>query len=147
MEAPVLVEITDDIALVTLNRPESRNPLDPETQDALIATFMKLDAEAKARVAILTGAGSAFCAGGNVRRMGEAASGSTERTPAQARGYYRHGIQRLPRMFEQLEIPVIAAVNGPAMGAGCDLTCMCDLRIAGQSARFAESFVKLGIIP
>ncbi|NBS44712.1 MAG: enoyl-CoA hydratase, partial [Acetobacteraceae bacterium] len=50
MEAPVLVEITDDIALVTLNRPESRNPLDPETQDALIATFMKLDAEAKARV-------------------------------------------------------------------------------------------------
>jgi enoyl-CoA hydratase/carnithine racemase len=50
-------------------------------------------------------------------------------------------------MFEQLEIPVIAAVNGPAMGAGCDLTCMCDLRIAGQSARFAESFVKLGIIP
>ena len=147
MEAPVLVEITDDIALVTLNRPESRNPLDPETQDALIATFMKLDAEAKARVAILTGAGSAFCAGGNVRRMGEAASGTTERTPAQARGYYRHGIQRLPRMFEQLEIPVIAAVNGPAMGAGCDLTCMCDLRIAGQSARFAESFVKLGIIP
>ena len=147
MEAPVLVEITDDIALVTLNRPESRNPLDPETQDALIATFMKLDAEAKARVAILTGAGSAFCAGGNVRRMGEAASGSTERTPAQARSYYRHGIQRLPRMFEQLEIPVIAAVNGPAMGAGCDLTCMCDLRIAGQSARFAESFVKLGIIP
>jgi enoyl-CoA hydratase/carnithine racemase len=75
MEAPVLVEITDDIALVTLNRPESRNPLDPETQDGLIATFMKLDAEAKARVAILTGAGSAFCAGGNVRRMGEAASG------------------------------------------------------------------------
>ena len=50
-------------------------------------------------------------------------------------------------MCEQLEIPVIAAVNGPAMGAGCDLTCMCDLRIAGQSARFAESFVKLGIIP
>ena len=98
MEAPVLVEITDDIALVTLNRPESRNPLDPETQDALIATFMKLDAEAKARVAILTGAGSAFCAGGNVRRMGEAASGATERTPAQARSYYRHGIQRLPRV-------------------------------------------------
>ena len=82
MEAPVLVEIVDDIALVTLNRPDSRNPLDPETQDGLIATFMKLDAEAKARVAILTGAGSAFCAGGNVRRMGEAASGSTERTPA-----------------------------------------------------------------
>jgi enoyl-CoA hydratase/carnithine racemase len=50
-------------------------------------------------------------------------------------------------LIENLELPVIAAVNGPAMGAGCDLACMCDLRIAGESARFAESFVKLGIIP
>ena len=60
---------------------------------------------------------------------------------------YRWGIQRIPRLLETLELPVIAAVNGPAMGAGCDLACMCDLRIASESARFAESFVKLGIIP
>jgi enoyl-CoA hydratase/carnithine racemase len=50
-------------------------------------------------------------------------------------------------MFQALEVPVIAAVNGPAIGAGCDLTCMCDIRVAGESAKFAESFVKLGIIP
>jgi enoyl-CoA hydratase/carnithine racemase len=79
--------------------------------------------------------------------MGEAATGPKERTAAQARGYYRWGIQRIPRLLEMLELPVIAAVNGPAMGAGCDLACMCDLRIASESARFAESFVKLGIIP
>ena len=60
---------------------------------------------------------------------------------------YKSGIQRLPLRFAALEVPVIAAGNGPAIGAGCDLACMCDLRIAGESARFAESFVKLGIIP
>lgn len=147
MDAPLKVEIEEGIALLTMNRAETRNPLDPEMQDALLDTLSALDAGQEVRVAILTGAGTAFCAGGNVRRMGEAASGPKERTPAQARGYYRWGIQRIPRLLETLELPVIAAVNGPAMGAGCDLACMCDLRIAGESARFAESFVKLGIIP
>src|SRR3546814_15711622 len=60
---------------------------------------------------------------------------------------YRHGIQRLPMAFHALEVPTIAAVNGPAIGAGCDLACMCDIRIGSTNARFAESFVKLGIIP
>ncbi len=144
MNDAVLVEVADGIATVTMNRPDNRNSLDPEMQDALLHHFAALDADGAVRVAILTGAGSAFSAGGNVKRM---ASSGVERTPAQSRGYYRHGIQRLPLLFERLEIPVIAAVNGPAIGAGCDLTCMCDLRVAGESARFAESFVKLGIIP
>ena len=144
----VLVEVGEDgVALVTLNRPESRNPLDPEVQDALVAAVLRLDADSAVRVAILTGAGSAFSAGGNVRRMGAASSGPAERSPADARRYYRHGIQRIPVAFERIELPIVAAVNGPAMGAGCDLACMCDLRIAAESARFAESFVKLGIIP
>jgi enoyl-CoA hydratase/carnithine racemase len=147
MDAALTVDIAEGIALLTMNRAETRNPLDPEMQDALLDMLSTLDAGQEVRVAILTGAGTAFCAGGNVRRMGEAASGPKERTPAQSRGYYRWGIQRIPRLLEQLEMPVIAAVNGPAIGAGCDLACMCDLRIAGESARFAESFVKLGIIP
>jgi enoyl-CoA hydratase/carnithine racemase len=66
--------------------------------------------------------------------------------PVSTRKGYKDGIQRLPLAFAKLEVPVIAAVNGAAIGAGCDLTCMCDLRIAGESARFAESFVKLGLI-
>lgn len=137
----------EHLAIITLNRPESRNPLDQDTQDALIAAIHRLDTEPGIRVAILTGAGTAFSSGGNVRRMSAAASGPAERTPAQSRQYYRHGIQRIPLAIERCEVPIIAAVNGPAMGAGCDLACMCDLRIAAESARFAESFVKLGITP
>jgi enoyl-CoA hydratase/carnithine racemase len=146
----VLVEVAEDgVALVTLNRPEARNPLDPEVQEALVAAVLRLDADPGVRVAILTGAGSAFSAGGNLRRMDAAASaaGPAERSPVEARRYYRHNIQRVPIAFERVELPIVAAVNGPAMGAGCDLACMCDLRIASESARFAESFVKLGIIP
>ena len=67
--------------------------------------------------------------------------------PAQTRRNYKLGIQRIPLAFDRLEVPIIAAVNGPAIGAGCDLACMCDVRIAAESAKFAESFVKLGIIP
>ncbi|HYF08843.1 MAG TPA: crotonase/enoyl-CoA hydratase family protein [Acetobacteraceae bacterium] len=148
--APVLFHAEGEIAVITLNRPDSRNPLDADTQDALIAAVARLETEPGVRVGILTGAGTAFSSGGNVRRMGEAAGAgpaAAERTPAQARAYYRHGIQRIPRAIEAVEVPIIAAVNGPAIGAGCDLACMCDLRIAGESARFAESFVKLGIIP
>ncbi|KAG1390437.1 hypothetical protein G6F59_015206 [Rhizopus arrhizus] len=66
---------------------------------------------------------------------------------AALRQEYRHGIQRLPLALHALEVPTIAAVNGPAVGAGCDLACMCDVRIAAEGASFAESFVKLGIVP
>jgi enoyl-CoA hydratase/carnithine racemase len=68
-------------------------------------------------------------------------------SPAEIRDGYRNGIQRIPLALWNVEVPAIAAVNGPAIGAGCDLACMCDLRIAAENARFAESFVKVGIIP
>lgn len=68
-------------------------------------------------------------------------------SPAQLRENYRRGIQRIPLALYNLEVPTIAAVNGAAIGAGCDLACMCDIRIASDKAVFAESFVKLGIIP
>ena len=68
-------------------------------------------------------------------------------SPEATRDNYRQGIQRIPLAMEALGVPVIAAINGAAIGAGCDLTCMCDIRIASHEARFAESFVKLGLIP
>ncbi|KQX18594.1 MULTISPECIES: crotonase/enoyl-CoA hydratase family protein [unclassified Sphingomonas] len=143
---PVIYEQRDGIVTLTLNRPDQRNPIsDSDMIEALLAAIARLDADEAARVAILTGAGAAFCSGGNVKKMGMA-GGVNDPLPARTRRNYRTGIQRLPAAFAAMEIPVIAAVNGPAIGAGCDLACMCDLRIAGSSARFVEAFVKLGLI-
>ncbi|QIE55037.1 crotonase/enoyl-CoA hydratase family protein [Pikeienuella piscinae] len=140
---------TDDqgIVTITLNDPETRNAIsDHDMIEALLAAIAAADADPKARVAILTGAGTGFSSGGNLKKMG-ASGGLNDKQPPKTRLNYRRGIQRLPLAFEALEIPVIAAVNGAAIGAGCDLTLMCDVRVAGESAKFAESFVKLGIVP
>ena len=134
------------IVTLTLNRPELRNPIsDAEMIEALLAALARLERDSAARVAILTGAGKGFSSGGNVNEMRAGGSLNTG-APASTRIAYKQGIQRLPLAFAALEVPLIAAVNGAAIGAGCDLACMCDLRIAAQSARFAESFVKLGLI-
>lgn len=145
---PVLLDINDQgIATITLNRPETRNPIsDADVIEALLAVIARLDGDMTVRAAILTGAGSAFSSGGNLKAMGEH-GGLNDALPAQTRRNYRYGIQKLPLAFEALEVPVIAAVNGPAIGAGCDLTLMCDVRVASEKARFAESFVKVGIVP
>jgi len=146
--SPLLETRTDEgIVTLTLNRPEARNPIsDDDMIDALTDTLSRLDGDETVRVIILTGAGSAFSAGGNLKSMGQP-GGLGGGAPVKTRGQYRRGIQRLPLAFEALEVPVIAAVNGPAIGAGCDLTCMCDIRIASEKAVFAESFVKVGLVP
>ncbi len=136
------------IAIVTLNQPEKRNPISgTDTIEALETAMRGLDADLAVRAVILTGAGSAFSSGGDLKTMVGAKTPLRDPLPAQTRRNYKAGIQRLPLLFEALDVPVIAAVNGPAIGAGCDLACMCDVRIAGESAKFAESFVKLGIVP
>lgn len=143
----VTFEVENHIATLTLNDPETRNPIsDLPMVEAIIDRLERLNDDLDIRVAILTGAGSAFSSGGNLKKMGEA-GGLNDPLPAQTRRNYKQGIQRLPLAFESLEVPIIAAVNGPAIGAGCDLTCMCDIRIASEKAVFAESFVKVGIIP
>ena len=108
--------------------------------------FAALDDDLAVRAIVLTGAGSAFCSGGNVAEMRDR-TGMFAGTPEEISAAYRRGIQRIPRAFQQLKLPIIAAVNGAAIGAGNDLACMCDIRIASSTARFAESFVKVGIVP
>ncbi|WP_423142324.1 crotonase/enoyl-CoA hydratase family protein [Parablastomonas sp. CN1-191] len=146
---PVLYACDESgIATITLNLPEQRNPIsDHAVIDALLGVLAAMEADPAVRVAILTGAGSAFSAGGNLKAMRPDSGGLKSALPARTRGNYKRGIQRIPLAFAALEVPVIAAVNGPAIGAGLDLACMCDLRIAADNAVFAESFVKLGIIP
>jgi enoyl-CoA hydratase/carnithine racemase len=149
VSGPILVERDGTILTVTLNLPENRNPISGiEMVDALEAALRGADADIGIHVVILTGAGPAFSSGGDLKAMLPGADGGLRAAlPAETRRNYRYGIQRLPLLFQALEVPVVAAVNGPAIGAGCDLACMCDVRIAGESARFAESFVKLGIVP
>jgi enoyl-CoA hydratase/carnithine racemase len=142
----VLFDAADGIATLTLNNPSLRNPIsDVEMVDALVAALDRLNADLSIRVAILTGAGKAFSSGGNLRKMGQAGELGGG-APADVPQGYKRGIQRIPLAFQSLEVPIIAAVNGAAIGAGCDLACMCDIRIAAAGARFAESFVKLGLI-
>ena len=143
----VLFEQRDAIVTLTLNAPEARNALTSQAQwDAVVAACERVQADPAVKVVILTGAGSAFCAGGNVKdfrdKRGLAAGSGMD-----VRDNYRRGIQRIPLAFHRLDVPTIAAVNGPAIGAGCDLACMADIRIASEKASFAESFVKLGLIP
>jgi len=143
----ILRDEADGIVTLTLNQPELRNPIsDGPTIEALVEAITRADQDMATRVVILTGAGKAFSTGGNINTMREG-GGLNDPLPANTRRNYRNGIQRLPLLFDAIEVPVIAAVNGPAIGAGCDLACMCDIRIAGESAKFAESFVKLGIVP
>lgn len=137
----------DGIVTLTMNRPEARNALAGEAQfSAIEAAVARANADCSVRVVILTGAGPAFCAGGDVKDIVSRA-GMFAGAAEDVRQQYRAGVQRIPRALESLDVPLIAAVNGPAIGAGCDLALMADLRIASTAARFGETFVKLGLIP
>lgn len=147
MSDQVLSERDGPLAIVTINRVETRNPIsDPDILDAFERILKDLDSDIEVRAVIVTGAGTAFSSGGNLKKMGKA-GGLNDPLPVKTRRNYITGIHRLPLMMEALDVPVIAAVNGPAIGAGLDLACMCDIRIASEKAIFAESFVKIGIIP
>ena len=134
------------VVTLTMNAPEVRNALTGNhAVDEFVAAVERINADASVRVMILTGAGTVFSSGGNVKDMKRFTT--DEVTPEQIGQWYRGGIQRLPLALQKLEVPSIAAVNGPAVGAGCDLACMCDLRIASTTASFAESFIRVGLIP
>ena len=143
----LLCEQDQGVAVVTMNRPQERNALTEEHQ---MLEFVELCArirrDSSVRVLVLTGAGSAFSAGGNLKNMRDK-KGFSAGLPADIRDAYRNGIQQIPLALYELDVPTIAAVNGPAIGAGLDLACMCDIRIASSAASFASSFVKLGIVP
>lgn len=147
MSDKVLWQQDGPIVTLTLNDPAMRNPIsEKEMVDAIVNSLDRLNQDGSVRVAILTGSGSAFSSGGDLRKMKQSAQERAEK-PALTPRYYKFGIQRIPLMFEKLDVPIIAAVNGPAIGAGLDLACMCDMRVASESAKFAESFVKVGIVP
>ncbi len=140
------------VALLTFQRHDIRNALTGSALvDDILATVDWCNRTPQVSVLVMTGDGSAFSAGGNIKEMqlrdGEHQDGPFGGDVYQVQQKYREGIQRMPLAVYNAEVPVIAAINGPAIGAGFDLTCMCDLRIGSSRALLGETFVNLGLIP
>lgn len=134
------------VLTLTMSQPETRNALTGNTAvEEFVQACAEIGRDRSVRAVILTGEGPVFSSGGNVKDMQRFFQ--QQLSPDVIREEYRNGIQRLPKALYHLDVPVIAAVNGPAVGAGLDLTCMCDMRIASDKATFAESFVRVGIVP
>ncbi|WP_066966205.1 enoyl-CoA hydratase-related protein [Rhizorhabdus dicambivorans] len=141
----VLYERSGRIVTLTLNRPEMRNALSGDVVEALVAGARKADADSSVSCVVIVGAGESFCSGGNLHELRDLTVGQ-ELTQSQLEAWYREGIQQIPRAFYDLDVVTIAAVHGHAIGAGCDLAAMCDIRVAAPDASFAESFVRVGLV-
>ena len=144
-DAVLYEEKGDGIVVVTLNDPKTRNALTTPMFDGIVAACRRINADMAVRCMILTGSGDGFSSGGNVKEMRDK-QGLFGGTPVDMRRAYQHGIHAIPKALYDLEVPSICAVNGAAIGAGCDTTLMCDIRIAGRSAQFAESFLRVGLV-
>ncbi|MHA1536925.1 MAG: enoyl-CoA hydratase-related protein [Alphaproteobacteria bacterium] len=141
------LSVDGHIATLTFERDDVRNALTGTgLLDDIVRTIEWANSEPDLAVLVLTGAGKAFSAGGNVKEMREG-GGMFAGSVGEVEAAYREGIQRIPLAMHGAEFVTIAAVNGPAIGAGCDLAMMCDLRIGSTGAAFGETFVNLGIIP
>ena len=141
-EEHALYEVKGHIALITLNRPEAKNAFSPE----MIRLWREYVEEAKeddrVRVIVVTGKGDTFCSGGDIHDMAEGKLKSWD-----MKRFLWDGVHRIVLALEDLDKPVIAAINGAAMGAGMDMAIMCDLRVCSDKAKLAESYIMMGLIP
>ncbi len=143
----IIFQTDQGVGAITLNRPDTRNAITGAKIIAEIEEACKQTNEnPKIKVLIITGADPSFSSGGNIKDMADK-KGMFKGTPVQVNENYKKKVQRIPYAVCNVEVPTIAAVNGPAIGAGCDLALMCDMRIASEKARFGESFINVGLIP
>lgn len=139
-----LVGKKDGIGTITFNRPERLNAMIPEMVTEVLDALETFDADDQVRVVVITGAGRAFCAGADVSALlGKA----VEERRRGKKDPIRLFLERTPPFLRNMTKPVIASINGDAVGGGCTLACACDIRIAADSARFSVPFVKLGVMP
>ncbi|WP_175217187.1 enoyl-CoA hydratase-related protein [Achromobacter deleyi] len=146
--APAFVRRDDDhgVVTLTLSHPDTLNRFSDGSQFLELAGHVRrANADPTTRVLVITGMGKAFCAGGDLRQMARR-EGFSAGDVAEVQARYRETVHQLPAALAEIDIPTIAAVNGPAYGAGCDLACFCDMRVAAESARFSVSFARLGIV-
>lgn len=143
----IKLEKQGPIVIMTLNRPDAMNALGQDGDGkAIAAACAEITADPEIRCAILTGAGRAFSAGGDVKAM-QNKTGAFGGKPHDIRDGYRRNIHVIVRSLYNLEVPLISAINGPAIGLGCDVACMADIRIASEKAKMGVTFLKLGLIP
>jgi enoyl-CoA hydratase/carnithine racemase len=144
----IIYEKGDGVAIITLNRPERMNAFTPQMIREWAQALERARTDPEVRAVIVTGAGRGFCAGADLR--GDSAllvAGEGPPSSAERRNWLRDGVHAVPRAVALLDKPYIAAVNGPAVGAGMDMASMCDIRIASETARFSMAYVRIGIIP
>ena len=135
------------VAVLTLSRPDMMNALGQEGDGQAVANACaEIVADPTLRCAILTGAGRAFSAGGDVKAMRDK-TGAFGGAPHLIREGYRRNIHLIVKSLYNMEVPLISAINGPAIGLGCDVACMADIRIASEKAKLGVTFLKLGLIP
>src|SRR2546425_5846082 len=138
----LLYEAKDKIATLTLNRPDKLNAFTGPMIDAWAQAVGEAQADDNVNVVIVTGAGRAFCAGGDVGRMRQG-----EPSALEGKNSLWEGVHRVPKTLEAMDKPVIAMVNGLAVGAGMGMCVMCDMRVAAESARFSTGYVRVGLVP
>jgi len=146
MSDPVLYKQQGRIVIITLNEPDTRNALSDKLVPCLVELLKRANDDTGVSCVILTGEGKSFSSGGNLKEI-RAMTQEKNLSTHDLRNWYVDMIQQIPRTMAELTVPVIAAVNGHAIGAGCDLSMMCDIRIASEKALFAESFMRVGLIP
>jgi enoyl-CoA hydratase/carnithine racemase len=142
--ADLLYEVKDKVATITLNRPDKLNAFTADMIDAWQTSLAEAQRDDGVNVVIVTGAGRAFCSGGDVGRMRGA---DTAPSALDGKNSLWEGVHRVPKQLEQMDKPVIAMVNGLAVGAGMGMCVMCDVRVAAESARFSTGYVRVGLVP
>ncbi len=147
MTDKLLFERDGHVVTLTLNQPEMRNPItDLDFVDAFTARCDEIQGDMSVRCVIITGAGKGFSSGGNIKHMQER-TGTFAGSADEIADNYRKGIQRVPKAMYALDVPVIAAVNGPAVGIGMTMQLPMDIRLASENARFGFVFARRGVVP
>ena len=142
-ERTLTLDIEDNIAKITMNKPERKNALDKEMINLWVSALDECKESKEVKAIILTGAGDAFCAGGDKANLGA----NNKIDPLETKNHFWDHFQRVAKKTAEIEKPIIAAVNGMATGAGMDMSLHCDIRFAAKSAFFRASYAAFGLVP